>query len=97
MRAVRERLMTEDRVEEYLNTRVKFWRGVTVKLPAMFYPGIPDRMVLLPGGRVIFIELKRPVGGKFEPFQPLWIRRLKRLGFAVYVCNTKESVDDALA
>jgi len=89
-------LTTENTIEEYLYDCVKAVQGVCLKLPSMWYPGIPDRLVLLPGGRTLFIELKRPIGGKFEPRQPLWLRKLARLGFPVFVCHTKESVDAAL-
>lgn len=91
------KLTTEDTIEGYLQDRVKALTGTCIKLPSMWYPGIPDRLVLLPGGRMLFVELKRPVGGKFEPRQPLWLRKLARLGFPVFVCHTKESVDEALA
>lgn len=88
---------TEDSVENHLLRRVKALRGLCIKLPALVYPGIPDRMLLLPGGRVVFMELKRPVGGRFEKLQPWWLRTLSRLGFPVYVCRTKQEVDDALS
>lgn len=93
MRQVQERL-TEDAIERHLTKRVKEHRGTCIKLPAWWYPGIPDRLVLLSGGRVIFVELKRPVGGKFEPRQPLWLRKLKTLGFAVHVWHTKALIDN---
>lgn len=83
-------------MEKHLLKTVQALRGYCIKLPAMFYPGIPDRLVLLPGGRVFFVELKRPVGGKFEPGQPMWLRKLAKLGFDVHVWNTKASVDAGL-
>lgn len=88
---------TENTVENYLLKCVKKLRGICIKLPAIWYPGIPDRLVLLPRARVIFIELKRPKGGKFEPGQPGWLRRLALLGFEVHVCHTKDAVDEVLA
>jgi hypothetical protein len=48
--------------------------------------GYPDRMFLLPGGRVFFIEMKRP-GGKCTPLQIARQQELQRLGFRVYVCD----------
>lgn len=95
MRTIQERLktQTEDSVEGHLLKRVKAVGGICIKLPAIWYSGIPDRLVLLPGGKVLFVELKRPVGGKFEPGQPMWLRKLARLGFAVYVWNTKGIID----
>ena len=84
----------EASVERHLIKRVKAMRGLAVKV--MFLPGWPDRMVLLPGGRISWYELKRPKGGRFQPLQPYWIKTLRGLGFAVYVCKTKQEVDEAL-
>lgn len=87
-------LVTEDTVEAYLVAGVKRLRGLCIKLPALWYSGIPDRLVLLPGGRICFVELKRPKGGKYEPLQLRWHSKLRQLGFTVHVCRTKEQVDD---
>lgn len=87
---------TENTVEAYLCAQVKRLRGLCIKLNPFGMRGIPDRLVLLPEGRVGFVELKRPVGGVFEPLQERWHLKLRNLGFLVYVCNTKASVDDAL-
>jgi len=96
MRTIRERLTTENVVEEHLRKSVKGLRGLCIKLNPFGYAGIPDRLVLLPGGIVMFFELKRPVGGKYEPLQLRWHSKLRQLGFKVFVCNTKASVDAAL-
>ncbi len=96
MRTIRERLTTENVVEEYLRKRIKAMRGLCIKLNPLGYAGIPDRLVLLPGGIVVFFELKRPVGGRYEPLQLRWHSKLRQLGFEVFVCNTKASVDAAL-
>lgn len=98
MRTLQKRLalQTEASVEKHLRLRVKALGGLCIKLPAIWYAGIPDRLVLLPGARVLFIELKRPVGGKMEPLQPWWLRKLAALGFSVHVCNTKEKADELL-
>lgn len=49
----------EASVEEDLRKAVEKVGGLCIKLPALLYRGIPDRMVLLPGGRLFFVELKR--------------------------------------
>lgn len=47
--------------------------------------GVPDRIILLPGGAVVFAELKRP-GEKPRALQTVEHERLRRLGFQVYGC-----------
>jgi hypothetical protein len=81
-------------IEKYLRLGVKRLGGLCIKLNPFGYAGIPDRLVLLPGGRMCFVELKRPVGGKYEPLQLRWHSKLRQLGFTVHVCRTKEQVDD---
>lgn len=95
--AVRDKLRkkaTEDTVESHLVKRVKALGGVAVKL--MMLPGWPDRLVLLPGAVILFVELKRPHGGKDEPRQPRVQAMLRGLGFTMLKLNTKEAVDAAL-
>jgi hypothetical protein len=48
--------------------------------------GWPDRMVLLPKGRVVFVEFKRP-GGKLRPLQKERHRQLKELGHEVWTTD----------
>ena len=62
--------------------------GVAYKWESPGRAGVPDRILLLPGGRVYLVELKRP-GGKPRPIQQAMHARLERLGFPVHV------VDDA--
>ena len=46
---------------------------------------MPDRIVLLPGGRIIFVETKRPKGGKLSKLQEWWHHKLQDLGFQATV------------
>lgn len=82
--------MIEQDVESYLKKRVKEAGGRTIKLGN--FSGIPDRLVLLPEGRVYFIELKAP-GKKARPLQLKRCRELKRLGFKAMVIDRKEDID----
>lgn len=52
----------ETTLEANLRKAVVRAGGLCIKLPAILYRGIPDRMVLLPGGRLFFIELKKDRG-----------------------------------
>lgn len=65
--------------------------GVTVKL--VQGEGLPDRLVLLPGGRAVFVELKKPKGGAVAPLQVLRHRQLDRLGFSAVVCWTRDDCE----
>ncbi len=62
--------------------------GVAIKLLAV--AGLPDRMVLLPGGIVMFAELKT-TGQKPTKLQLYWIAFLRRLGFYCEVIDTQEA------
>lgn len=52
-------MVLESNIESKLTYAVKEVGGLCIKLPAFLYRGIPDRLILLPGGVVIFVELKR--------------------------------------
>lgn len=58
------------------------------------YTGVPDRIILLPGGRVVFVELKAP--GKKERKRQIYVQdKLRKLGFTVFSSvNTKEQLDE---
>lgn len=58
--------------------------------------GLPDRIILLPGGRIAFAELKRPKGSKVGQLQLYWRRFLLRLGFKHYIIFTAEDLAAAL-
>lgn len=66
--------------------------GLCLKWVCPGWSGVPDRILLLPGGRLCFAELKRPKGGKVSELQTWWRRRLENLGFTVYHVYTKEDI-----
>ena len=66
-------------------------KGKCLKWVCPGWRGVPDRILLFPGGRVYFVELKRPKGGKVDPLQTWWKRQLEGLGFTVWrICNTEQ-------
>lgn len=84
--------MRETRVERALTTAVKARSGWAIKLlPSV--AGLPDRLVLLPGGRIIFVELKAP-GKSAEAHQLVVHGRLRRLGFEVEVLSSVSLVEE---
>jgi hypothetical protein len=81
----------ESTVEQYLKKRIRELGGVCVKLNSK--KGISDRLVILPGNRIEFVELKTPIGELSEA-QKLWNKRLESLGCVIKVINSKEGVDN---
>ena len=84
--------MRETRVESNLITRIEKLGGKCWKFVSPGNRGVPDRLVLLPGGRAVFIELKAPK--KKASLQQLKrISELKALGFEVEVLDTVEKIN----
>lgn len=67
-----------------------------IKLNPIGLRGLPDRMLLLPGGQVIFVELKIPTG-RVSRVQTVVHERLRKLGFRVEVLWSREQVDEFYA
>jgi hypothetical protein len=83
--------MQEKTLERKLVERVKAMGGIVPKLVSPGFSGMPDRLVLLPGGKMAFVEVK---GYGMKP-RPLQIKRhgmLKKLGFKVYVLDDKKEI-----
>lgn len=85
--------MKESVIERYLRDRVKEIGGRAYKFVSPGNSGVPDRLVLLPGGKSIFIELKTP-GKVTTPIQIQQHRKIRALGFEVLIIDSKEKVDD---
>ena len=83
--------MNEKYVEMKLRSGVEKSGGLCWKLISTTN-GVPDRLVLLSPGKVIFVETKAP-GGRLREIQKVRIRKLKMLGFKVYVLSTPKEVD----
>lgn len=84
--------MREKSIEERLRDEVKKIGGAAFKLSAAVDAGMPDRLVCLPGGRVIFVETKRPKGGRLSALQKYRHKALRLMGFDVRVINTTDAV-----
>ena len=87
--------MLEANIEKFLVAEVKRRNGVAVKLNPTGLKGIPDRLVILQD-RVVFVELKRPVGGYAARLQRWWLRRLADLGHEAIIAATQAEVLDLL-
>lgn len=69
--------------------------GLCYKFVSPGQEGVPDRLVIMPGGRVGFVEVKAP-GKKPRPSQQIQIRRLRNRGFLVYVLDNPEQIETIL-
>ena len=78
--------MREKQVEQKLVAEVRKRGGICPKFVSPGFDGMPDRLVLLPGGVMAFAELKAP-GKKPRPLQLARHRLLRELGFKVYVID----------
>lgn len=74
----------EKDIEKRLVREVKKLGGLCLKWVSPGNSGVPDRIVLMPGGKAIFVELKRP-GGREGALQRYWKATLEALGFG---CHT---------
>ncbi len=87
--------MREKFVEQKLVRAVKAMGGIAQKFTSPGMAGMPDRLILLPDGKMGFAELKAP-GKKPRPIQIARISQLRRLGFKVYVVDGVEQIDFVL-
>lgn len=78
--------MREKAIEQKLTLMVKRQGGICLKFVSLGFDGVPDRIVLLPGGCMAFVEVKAP-GKKPRPLQTSRHKLLRRLGFKVYVLD----------
>ena len=85
--------MLEKDVEEYFRDQVKAAGGWAPKFVSPGNTGVPDRLALFTGARIIFVELKAP-GGKPTVKQLAQHRKLRKLGFEVLVIDSKPVVDE---
>jgi len=84
--------MRETAVERYLRLRVKQTGGITRKFVSPGQRHVPDRIVMYPGGLLVFVECKRP-GEKPNPGQLREHERLRALGQVVHVIDSFEAAD----
>ena len=89
--------VSEKEVEGYLRRRVEQLGGRCVKFLPDYNRGWPDRLVLLPGGRAAWVELKRPKGGRVSAAQRVAHEELRRLGQQVFLVLSKADVEAVIA
>lgn len=88
--------VSEKSIEAYLRNQVRKIGGRAYKFTSPGNAGVPDRLVMLPGGDLFFVELKAP-GGKTTKLQEKRIKELEMLGQVVFIADSREAVDKILA
>lgn len=88
--------MKESYIESNLCSNIKNIGGLCLKFVSPGNAGVPDRIILLPDGRVRFIELKTETG-RLAPIQRAWIDKLRRMGFDAQVLYGTEDVKKYVA
>jgi len=88
--------MNEKAIEQKLVLTVKSMGGIAPKFVSPGFDGMPDRLILLPGGSVAFVEVKAP-GNKPRPLQLARHKLLRDLGFKVYVLDSVAGIETILS
>lgn len=81
-------------IERYLSEHVRRLGGMSFKL-APTTAGLPDRLIVLPGGRILLAEVKRP-GEKLRDIQTVIRDRLRARGVHALVISSKDDVREKI-
>ena len=84
--------LLESDIERYLVRRTIEHGGVAYTWVSPGRVGVADRIVLLPGGVVWFVELKTATG-RLSPWQKVFAAEMRRMGMNYIVIRSKEEVD----
>ena len=87
--------LSEKQIERNLVKTVKKSGGICPKFVSPGMNGVPDRLVLLPGGKALFVETKAP-GRKMRPLQIKRKAQLESLGFSVYCIDGIEQIGEMI-
>ena len=83
----------EKALERKLGKEIKKIGGWSIKLIPGLVAGLPDRLCLLPGGRVVFVEVKS-TGRKPTKIQKFIHTKLRDMGFRVEIIDKNEQIKD---
>ena len=82
----------EKDIEAYLTRTVNARGGMCIKVVPDHCTGLPDRLVLLPNGEAVFVEVK-DTKGKLSERQAYMLKKLNELGVKALVIRTKEDIN----
>jgi hypothetical protein len=86
-------MTSEKALERKLKDVIRFNKGLYLKLLPFQFNGLPDRFCLLPGGVIFFAEIKT-TGEKPKKLQTYVHKRIRSLGFKVFVIDTVEQIKE---
>ena len=87
--------MLERDIENYLVTQAQALGVLVRKVQWIGRRGAPDRVLMLPGGRLVWVEVKQP-GAKPERHQAREHERMRAVGQTVVVVDSRDGVDGLL-
>ena len=88
--------MRESTLERRLVREVERIGGAAPKWVSPGNNGVPDRIVILPNGRTVYVEMKAP-GKPLAPLQAKWARRLLGMGHQHYKIDSHEDIERFIA
>ena len=83
--------LSKKQIEQKLVAEVRRRGGMALKFVSPSYSGMPDRLILLPDGKVAFVEVKAP-GKKPRSLQVKRHATLRKLGFQVFVLDAASDI-----
>ena len=86
---------SEKYLERKLTQEVEKLGGLSLKMLSTYFTGLPDRLCLLPKGRIFFAEIKT-TGKKPTKLQTIVHNKLRALGFRVEVLDTLEKITNLI-
>ena len=87
--------MLEKNIEQALVRATKKAGGIAPKLTSPANAGMPDRIIILPNGKICFVELKAP-GQKPRPLQIRQMQRLANLGCMVRTLDNPQKIPELI-
>lgn len=88
--------MNEKLIEKKLREGVKKLGGIALKFSSQSYTGMPDRIILMPGGKTSFAEIKT-TGKTATPMQAMNLEMLNQMGYDARLIDDQQSLDSLLS
>lgn len=84
--------MLEKQIENYFVQLLQKRKCLCWKFVSPGIAGVPDRIIILPFGKVVFAEIKAP-GGKLRKLQKIRCKQLEMQNVDVWQIDSKEKIE----